>query len=121
MLFLLVEKLVRYVEDNSRGVNTWSHGHHHHHSKKTQRLDDSENAKDNDQSQSDNSDKVNSEKSTDKKELQKVIDESSDGNKTGQSKSLRKASSFNVNMWGSRYRFKSVPNRSSYASTEEEY
>lgn len=34
MLFLLVEKLVRYVEDNSEGGNEWSHGHHHHHKNK---------------------------------------------------------------------------------------
>ncbi|KAJ9152992.1 hypothetical protein P3X46_026489 [Hevea brasiliensis] len=30
VLFLLVEKLVRYVEDNSSGASAWSHGHHHH-------------------------------------------------------------------------------------------
>lgn len=34
VLFLLVEKLVRYVEDNSEGGNEWSHGHHHHHKNK---------------------------------------------------------------------------------------
>lgn len=22
---------MRYVEERSRGVNSWSHGHHHHH------------------------------------------------------------------------------------------
>lgn len=31
ILFLLVEKLVRYVEDSSGGFGSWSHGHHHHH------------------------------------------------------------------------------------------
>ncbi|XP_023550023.1 IAA-alanine resistance protein 1 isoform X2 [Cucurbita pepo subsp. pepo] len=34
VLFLLVEKVVRYVEDNSAGGNEWSHGHHHHHNNK---------------------------------------------------------------------------------------
>jgi len=29
-----VEKVVRYVEDNSAGGNEWSHGHHHHHNNK---------------------------------------------------------------------------------------
>ncbi|XP_010271119.1 PREDICTED: IAA-alanine resistance protein 1 [Nelumbo nucifera] len=32
VLFLLVEKVVRYVEDHSRkGAYAWGHGHHHHH------------------------------------------------------------------------------------------
>lgn len=31
ILFLLVEKIVRYVEDSSGGVGVQSHGHHHHH------------------------------------------------------------------------------------------
>ncbi|XP_060184983.1 IAA-alanine resistance protein 1 [Lycium barbarum] len=31
VLFLIVEKLVRYVEEFSGGVDEWSHGHHHHH------------------------------------------------------------------------------------------
>ncbi|CAL1386223.1 unnamed protein product [Linum trigynum] len=30
VVFLLVEKLVRYVEDNSTG-DVWGHSHHHHH------------------------------------------------------------------------------------------
>ncbi|CAN7129500.1 unnamed protein product [Brassica rapa subsp. narinosa] len=30
VVFLLVEKLVRYVEENSSGSNTWGHHHHHH-------------------------------------------------------------------------------------------
>ena len=33
VLFLLVEKVVRYVEDNSTGANAWNHGHHHHNHK----------------------------------------------------------------------------------------
>ncbi|KAL3502129.1 hypothetical protein ACH5RR_036578 [Cinchona calisaya] len=35
VLFLLVEKLVRYVEDSSGGGSVWGHGHHHHHKKNT--------------------------------------------------------------------------------------
>ncbi|XVF85538.1 hypothetical protein PTKIN_Ptkin17bG0125400 [Pterospermum kingtungense] len=38
VLFLLVEKLVRYVEENSRGASGWSHGHHHHHHKSNKKL-----------------------------------------------------------------------------------
>ncbi|KAF8081251.1 hypothetical protein N665_0897s0007 [Sinapis alba] len=34
VVFLLVEKLVRYVEENSSGSNTWGHHHHHAGSKK---------------------------------------------------------------------------------------
>lgn len=31
VVFLVVEKIVRYVEDNSRDASSWGHGHHHHH------------------------------------------------------------------------------------------
>lgn len=31
VLFLIVEKVVRYVQENSVNTNHWSHGHHHHH------------------------------------------------------------------------------------------
>jgi len=34
VLFLLVEKVVRYVEENSGEANSWTHGHHHHNHKK---------------------------------------------------------------------------------------
>ncbi|XP_071724184.1 IAA-alanine resistance protein 1-like [Rutidosis leptorrhynchoides] len=37
VLFLLVEKMVRYVEENSGGANTWGHGHRHHHHKSSQK------------------------------------------------------------------------------------
>ncbi|KAF7808454.1 IAA-alanine resistance protein 1 [Senna tora] len=40
VLFLLVEKLVRYVEENSQGVNSWTHGHHHHHHSSKKKLKD---------------------------------------------------------------------------------
>jgi len=48
VLFLLVEKVVRYVEENSGEANSWTHGHHHHnHSSKKKLKDDdiSNNAK----------------------------------------------------------------------------
>ncbi|XP_039069516.1 IAA-alanine resistance protein 1-like isoform X2 [Hibiscus syriacus] len=38
VLFLLVEKLVRYVEENSGGGSDWSHGLHHHHHKSNKKL-----------------------------------------------------------------------------------
>ncbi|PRQ40217.1 putative zinc/iron permease [Rosa chinensis] len=34
VLFLLVEKMVRYVEEHSGGTNALGHGHHHHHHSK---------------------------------------------------------------------------------------
>ncbi|CAH9106103.1 unnamed protein product [Cuscuta epithymum] len=38
LLFLIVEKLVRYVEEWSGGANAWGHGHHHHHHKQSKKL-----------------------------------------------------------------------------------
>ncbi|KAL1223644.1 IAA-alanine resistance protein 1 [Cardamine amara subsp. amara] len=43
VVFLLVEKLVRYVEENSSGSNTWGHHHHHAGSKKLKDEDDDNN------------------------------------------------------------------------------
>lgn len=40
VVFLLVEKIVRYVEERSGGIDSWGHGHHHHHHKKTESLQD---------------------------------------------------------------------------------
>ncbi|KAI3731663.1 hypothetical protein L1987_62852 [Smallanthus sonchifolius] len=40
VIFLLVEKVVRYVEERSGGVDSWGHHHHHHHHKKTESLQD---------------------------------------------------------------------------------
>ncbi|MCL7026224.1 hypothetical protein MKW94_013829 [Papaver nudicaule] len=44
VLFLLVEKVVRYVEEHSRGANAWGHGHHHHHRKSSDGLKDDDDA-----------------------------------------------------------------------------
>ncbi|XWS64033.1 hypothetical protein CRYUN_Cryun06bG0152300 [Craigia yunnanensis] len=48
VLFLLVEKVVRYVEDNSGGASGWSHAHHHHHRKSTKKLKHDDNDHDHD-------------------------------------------------------------------------
>ncbi|KAL7181056.1 hypothetical protein ACSBR1_040005 [Camellia fascicularis] len=40
VLFLLVAKIVRYVEENSKGANAWNHTHHHHHHKNSKKLKD---------------------------------------------------------------------------------
>ncbi|PQP95426.1 IAA-alanine resistance protein 1 [Prunus yedoensis var. nudiflora] len=52
VLFLLVEKLVRYVEENSGGSSAWSHGHHHHHHKTNKKLKDDNDSHDDLQSES---------------------------------------------------------------------
>ncbi|XP_024988123.1 IAA-alanine resistance protein 1 isoform X2 [Cynara cardunculus var. scolymus] len=58
VVFLFVEKVVRYVEDMSGGVNSWGHGHHHHH--KSESLKDSKG--DDDNSEEDGSTSETSEK-----------------------------------------------------------
>jgi len=40
VLFLLVEKVVRYVEENSGEANSWTHGHHHHNHNSKKKLKD---------------------------------------------------------------------------------
>lgn len=53
ILFLLVEKLVRYVEDSSGGIGSWSHGHHHHHHhKQNKKLKDDDDSNKNEQEHS---------------------------------------------------------------------
>ncbi|KAK4763472.1 hypothetical protein SAY87_012910 [Trapa incisa] len=62
VLFLIVEKLVRYVEVHSRGSGAWNHGHHHHHNiKSNKKLDDAKNAEDNDLSKSSDRNEISSE------------------------------------------------------------
>ncbi|XP_002521911.2 IAA-alanine resistance protein 1 [Ricinus communis] len=46
VLFLIVEKVVRYVEGNSTGAYAWNHGHHHHHRKSSKKLKDDDDAND---------------------------------------------------------------------------
>lgn len=40
VLFLIVEKIVRYVEENLGESNSWGHGHHHLHLKSSKKLKD---------------------------------------------------------------------------------
>ncbi|KAL5830066.1 hypothetical protein ACOSQ3_019534 [Xanthoceras sorbifolium] len=40
VLFLLVEKVVRYVDENSGEANSWGHSHHHQHHKSSKKLKD---------------------------------------------------------------------------------
>ncbi|GAB4828679.1 IAA-alanine resistance protein 1 [Ancistrocladus abbreviatus] len=40
VLFLIVEKLVRYVEEVSGGFHSWGHPHHHHHHKSKKMKDE---------------------------------------------------------------------------------
>ncbi|RZB96031.1 IAA-alanine resistance protein 1 isoform C [Glycine soja] len=54
VLFLLVEKLVRYVEENSGRANSWTHGHHHHHHNSKEKLKDDNSSTANFQSESNN-------------------------------------------------------------------
>nr|XP_017231790.1 PREDICTED: IAA-alanine resistance protein 1 [Daucus carota subsp. sativus]XP_017231797.1 PREDICTED: IAA-alanine resistance protein 1 [Daucus carota subsp. sativus] len=48
VLFLLVEKVVRYVDDVCGEANAPSHGHHHHHRKSSKKLKDDKDATDDD-------------------------------------------------------------------------
>nr|CAD1826197.1 unnamed protein product [Ananas comosus var. bracteatus] len=96
VLFFLVEKVVRYVEDNSRkGTSHLSHGHHHHHHhhKHHNKVDDDD----------DNNDEFNSKHTDDKTrdigdaQSQKAsVDEAdeqvNDGNLTERKALLRKRS-----------------------------
>lgn len=86
ILFLLVEKLVRYVEDNSDGAWAHSHGHHHHrhhHHKSNKKLKDDDDVNNVMQSQTP--------KDTEGKVLDEVSDNSLNGdNLTGNESLLRK-------------------------------
>lgn len=59
---------MRYVEERSRGVNSWSHGHHHHHHhKKNETLENV----------NDDEDKTTSETTSDESLKTQTQDESS--------------------------------------------
>ncbi|KAF5750064.1 IAA-alanine resistance protein 1 [Tripterygium wilfordii] len=79
LLFLVVEKLVRYVEDNSGAANTWSHSHHNHHHKMNRNLNNDNN--DNEKTSS---------RSSQRKELHERTDDSLDGDNLSQNESLWK-------------------------------
>lgn len=80
VLFLLVEKVVRYVEDNSTGADAWNHGHHHHNHNSSKKLKDDSDAHDKTQSKSS--------KEGDGKGSDEVLDDSSNDTKFTQSESL---------------------------------
>jgi len=97
VLFLLVEKLVRYVEENSGGANSWGHGHHHHNHNSKKKLKDDNNSDVNNQSQSSNTKKSLVDEG---KEDNQVSHDTLEGDKPAQSKSsLRKVK------WGCHYSF----------------
>ncbi|KAL0409065.1 UNVERIFIED_CONTAM: IAA-alanine resistance protein 1 [Sesamum radiatum] len=70
VVFLIVEKIVRYVEEFSGGENAWGlgHHHHHHHHKHTDKLKDDGHALENHQG------KRSSEKTSEEKDLDRAAD-----------------------------------------------
>ncbi|XP_057496198.1 IAA-alanine resistance protein 1-like isoform X1 [Actinidia eriantha] len=87
ILFLLVEKTVRYIEDNSGGANEWSHSHHHHHHKNSKNLKHSD---DNDkiEQQSDNEKSGSISKMSSEEKVLNPSDDCLIGEKQTQSESL---------------------------------
>lgn len=83
VLFLLVEKLVRYVDENSGEADSLGHGHHHHHhnSKKLKDDDDVHGKK---QSQSS--------RGTEEKVSDQVSEDSLNRDSVTQQESLRRVS-----------------------------
>ncbi|XP_059445491.1 IAA-alanine resistance protein 1 [Corylus avellana] len=94
VLFLVVEKVVRYVEENSRGAHARSHGHHHHHHKSSKILKDDNNSHDIVQSVSlDGKEGKTLEMSSEEKVSGEVSEKSSKENDLTQHEHLRKRSS----------------------------
>lgn len=84
-----MEKLVRYVEENSGGANSWGHGHHHHNHNSKKKLKDDNNFDVNNQSQS--SDTKKKSLVDEGKEDNQVSHDTLEGDKPAKSKSsLRK-------------------------------
>lgn len=91
VLFLLVEKIVRFVDDMSGEVNGWSHGHHHHHHKNSKKLKDDNDAHDNLQDLSVNEkDGSISKMSSEGEDLDKVLDDCLNGETLSEPALLRK-------------------------------
>ncbi len=91
VLFLLVEKVVRYVEGNSGGAHAWSSSHHHHHHKGTQKLKDDNDSTDITQSESfDGKEGKTLEMSSEGKVSDEVSNDSLKGDGQTQHESLRK-------------------------------
>lgn len=97
VLFLVVEKVVRYVEENSRGAHAWSHGHHHHHHKSNKILKDDNNSHDIVQSVSlDGKEGKTLEMSSEEKVSGEVSEKSSKENDLTQHEHLRKVRSWYI-------------------------
>jgi zinc transporter 7 len=97
VLFLIVEKVVRYVEENSRGAHAWSHGHHHHHHKSSKILKDDNNSHDIVQSVSlDGKEGKTLEMSSEGKVSGEVSEKSSKENDLTQHENLRKVRSWYI-------------------------
>ncbi|KAK4400147.1 IAA-alanine resistance protein 1 [Sesamum angolense] len=76
VVFLIVEKIVRYVEEFSGGENVWGLGHHHHHHHKhTNKLKDDGHALENHQglSHAEKNERL-SEKTAEEKDLDRAAD-----------------------------------------------
>ncbi|KAK7399883.1 hypothetical protein VNO78_11077 [Psophocarpus tetragonolobus] len=94
VLFLLVEKIVRYVEENSGGANSWTHGHHHHNHNSKKKLKHETNSTVNLQSESFN---AKEERLLDEKKYDQVSRDSLKEDNPSQSEtSLRKRTGSNV-------------------------
>lgn len=90
VLFLIVEKLVRYVEEFSGGVNERSHGHHHHHHMHYTKLKDDNDADDNLRELSQEKDGSSSEKVAGGSRVDGVSTDSPNGEKPNGGAILRK-------------------------------
>ncbi|CAA0814761.1 IAA-alanine resistance protein 1 [Striga hermonthica] len=91
VVFLIVEKLVRYVEEFSGGESAWGLGHHHHHHKHTNKSSEEDHACENNQivSHEEKKECFSSDKKYEEKELDGPA-ETSSIDKTSEKDSLRK-------------------------------
>ncbi|XP_065855364.1 IAA-alanine resistance protein 1 isoform X2 [Euphorbia lathyris] len=91
VLFLLVEKVVRYVEANSSGAHAWGHGHHHHHlHNSSKKLKDDDNVNDVTLSHSSNK--------TEGKASDEISDDSLNGDVLSENESLLRKHNFTDGM-----------------------
>ncbi|KAH0692263.1 hypothetical protein KY285_019360 [Solanum tuberosum] len=105
VLFLIVDKLVRYVEDFSGGVNERSHGHHHHHHMHYTKLKDDNDADDKLQELSQEKDGILSEKAAG---VDGVSADSPNGDKPNGGAILRKVESIHAVPYFAMLRFSKV-------------
>ncbi|KAL0446674.1 UNVERIFIED_CONTAM: IAA-alanine resistance protein 1 [Sesamum latifolium] len=97
VVFLIVEKIVRYVEEFSGGENAWGlgHHHHHHHHKHINKLKDDGHALENHQglSHAEKNERL-SEKTSEEKDLDRAADTAC-SDKTSEKDVLRKRNTSN--------------------------